>query len=152
MIKETIYIEKPIDEVWNFVEMEFAKVFKTSPSKLIGKTITVETMNFTGKMFNIEQSITTQEKNKELILRSESGKDIVLCHYQFDADGENGTYLTSFEDGEGKSSKLRTWNYTLMTLPILRGSSKKKLRRRLEGIKMMLEEGEQKDDTSIEPA
>ncbi|WP_166083058.1 hypothetical protein [Erysipelothrix anatis] len=140
MIKETIYIEKPIEEVWNFIELEFAKVFKTSPSKLLGKTIEAETMNFTGKVIAIRQEVTIQEKPHRLIIQSESGRDLVETEYILETDeAGTGTYLTASESGKGKKSTLRSLNYSLMSLPILRGSAKKKVRARIEGIKILVE-------------
>ncbi|CAM4306533.1 SRPBCC domain-containing protein [Erysipelothrix inopinata] len=140
MIKETIYIEKPINEVWDFVELQFAKAFKCSPSKILGKETTAETLNFTGKTMTVSQKITTVDKEKHLVMTSESGKDLVESHYEFEADeADNGTYLTFYESGEGKKSKLRSMNFSFFSLPILRRSTKKKFRRRLESLKVMIE-------------
>ena len=33
MLKEEIFIQKPIDEVWDFIVFEYAKSFKCSPSQ-----------------------------------------------------------------------------------------------------------------------
>lgn len=138
MLKETIFIEKPINEVWDFIEMEFAKAFKCSPQALLGKTTTADSMNFTGKPIKVNQVVTIHDKESHFAFTSENSKDRVESHYEFEADPE-GTYLTTYEIGSGVQSKMRTWNYQLFTLPILRGSTKKKLRRRLEGLKAMIE-------------
>lgn len=138
MVKETIFIEKPINEVWDFIELEFAKAFKCSPQALLGKTTTIDSMNFTGKTIKVNQEVIIHDKESHFAFVSLNSKDRVESHYEFSADPE-GTYLTTYEIGSGVESKLRTWNYTLFTLPILRGSTKKKLRRRLEGLKSMME-------------
>lgn len=143
MVKETVFIEKPINEVWDFIELEFAKAFKCSPKALLGKTTTMESMNFTGKPIKVNQEVIIHDRESHFAFVSVNSKDRVESHYEFSADPD-GTYLTTYEVGEGVNSKLRTWNYTLFTLPILRGSTKKKLRNRLEGLRMMIEgEGEE---------
>lgn len=141
MLKETIFIEKPINEVWYFIEMEFAKAFKCSPKALLGKTTTVDSMNFTGKSITVSQVVTIHDNQSHFAFTSENSKDRVESHYVLEADPE-GTYLTTYEIGTGVQSKMRTLNYQLFTLPILRGSTKKKLRRRLEGLKTMIESEE----------
>lgn len=142
MIKESIFINKPINEVWDFIEMEFAKAFKCSPQALLGKTTNAESMNYTGKSFKVHQVVTIHDKESHFAFTSENSKDLVESHYEFEADPE-GTYLTTYEIGTGVDSKLRTLNYQLFSLPILRGSTKKKLRRRLEGLRAMIESEEQ---------
>lgn len=139
MIQEQIWIDKPIDDVWNFIELEFAKVFKCSPSKLSGKEIKAQASNFTGQRIEIIQRIAELQKPNRLVLESENSKDRVRTIYELEADGDAATFLRSSEMGEGISSKMRTFNYKVMGLPILRSGSKKKLRNRLDSIKMMLE-------------
>lgn len=138
MIKETVFINKPLDEVWDFVEMEFAKAFKCSPKALLGKKTEIDSMNFTGKTIRVKQEVIIHDEKAHFAFVSENAKDRVESHYEFEADPE-GTYLTTYEVGQGVDSKLRTWNYTLFTLPILNRSTKKKLRARLEGLKIMIE-------------
>ncbi|AGN23658.1 hypothetical protein K210_00085 [Erysipelothrix rhusiopathiae SY1027] len=33
MLKETVFIEAPLEEAWDRFELEFAKLFKCSPKK-----------------------------------------------------------------------------------------------------------------------
>lgn len=148
MIKEQIWIEKSQQEVWKFIEMEFAKAFKCSPSKLIEATTTVKTQTFTGKQTTLKQSISEVIANEKLVLVSENAKDRVETSYSLQSDEqEKGTFLTLTEDGKGVEKKLRSWNYALMALPLLNRGSKKRLRRRLESIKYLLESNGDDDDS-----
>lgn len=150
MIKEQIWIEKPIEEVWAFVEKEFAKAFKCSPSKLTEATTTVKTKSFTGSEVVLNQSVTQLVRLEKITIQSVNGDDCVSSGYEFEADGETGTFLSLFETGTNLSKKSKSLNYTIMSLPILNRGSKKRLRRRLESIKSLLEStGEQNDSSSI---
>ena len=148
MIKEQIWIDKSLEEVWKFIEMEFAKAFKCSPSKLIDATTSVKSKTFAGQEITLTQSFSEVIANQRLVLVSENMKDRVETTYALQSDEEHGTFLTLTEDGKGVEKKLRSWNYALMALPILNRGSKKRLRRRLESIKYLLESNGDDNDSS----
>ncbi len=138
MLKEEIFIEKPITDVWEFVITEYAKTFKCSPSQLEGKEVEATANSFSGKPVKIKQTVQIIEVNKRIEVTSENSRDLVTTGYELTEDAD-GTFLATYEKGEGKSSVFRTWNYKLFSWPILRNSSKKRLRHRLEMIKGILE-------------
>lgn len=137
MIKETVLIEKPINEVWDYIVMELAKSFHCSPSQLEGKVVETTAESFRGKV-TIKQSVSIVRPMEYIEIISENDDTLARKIYEFVED-EFGTHLTSGEAGEGKKSILRTWNYKLLSFPILRNSSKKKLRYGLMYIKDALE-------------
>ena len=137
MIKETVYIEKPLEEVWDYVHMEFAKSFKCSPSQLEGKEIKSKARTMNGEI-EIIQTATKVIPNELIEVVSIGGNTISTKIYEFVGDDE-GTYLTTGEKGEGKDSFIKTMNYKILSLPILRNSTKKKMRQGLAYIKADLE-------------
>ncbi len=138
MLKEEIFIQKPIQEVWDYVVLEYAKSFKCSPSQLKDKEIESVAKTFNNQEVKIKQSVVTFEENTKIEVVSENAKDKVITGYTLTPD-EDGTFLATYEQGEGKNSFFRSMNYKLWTLPILRNSSKKRLRHRLETIKGLIE-------------
>lgn len=138
MLKDEVFIEKPINEVWDYIVLEYAKSFKCSPSQLKEKEIESVARTFNNQEVKIRQKVITLEENKKIEVISENKKDKVTTGYELTEDVD-GTYLSTYEMGEGKEGFLRSLNYKLWTLPILRNSSKKRLRHRLETIKAILE-------------
>lgn len=132
-MKETIWINRDIGTVWNFVELEFAKSFKCSPKKLINKKNVIKR----GKK-EITQSIIIQDKPHHLAILSEDKTDHVETHYEFLEDDE-GSFLSLREFGKGKNSVFKTLYYKAQTLPIIRSKRKRQQRQRLESIKYLLE-------------
>lgn len=141
MLQAQIWIDKPIEEVWHFIELEFAKVFKCSPSKLLNQEIKSTARNFNGQEISIEQRVTVLEPNHLITIESINSKDRVFTSYELIKDEEGGTYLSTTEDGEGVTSKARSLNYKLMSLPIISRGSKKRLYKRLETMKYIIEGG-----------
>jgi hypothetical protein len=137
MIKETVLIEKPLNEVWDFLIMELAKNFKCSPSQLEKKVLETKAESFRGKV-TIKQTVSEIRPMEFIEIISENEDTLARKIYELVED-DLGTHLTSGEDGEGKNSILRTWNYKLMSFPVLRNASKKKLRYGLLYIKDTLE-------------
>ena len=138
MLKQEIFIEKPITDVWEFIVAEYAKSFKCSPSQLKDKEIETTVQSFGNKNVKIVQSVQKLEEFKLIEVLSENSRDLVTTGYALIEDPD-GTFLTTYESAKGKSSVFRTWNYKLFALPILRNSSHKRMRQRLETIKGLLE-------------
>ncbi len=132
-MKETIWIDRDIEVVWDYVELEFAKIFKCSPKKLSQKTLVIKRGNK-----EITQSIKMQDKPHHLVLLSEDESDLVETHYTLFED-EEGCFLSLHEVGKGKKNALKTLYYRAQKLPILRSKRKKELRDRLYSIKYLLE-------------
>lgn len=137
MLRDEVFIQKPIDEVWDYIVLEYAKSFKCSPSQLEGKEIESVAKAFNNQEVKIKQKVVTLIDNKKIEVVSENAKDKVTTGYELTED-EDGTFLSTYELGEGKDSFLRSLNYKLWTLPVLRNSSKKRLRHRLETIKAII--------------
>lgn len=138
MLKEEIFIAKPIQEVWDFIVLEYAKSFKCSPSQLKDKEVETVARNFNNQEFKITQKVVTFDVNRKIEIVSENKKDRVTTGYELTED-KDGTFLVSYEFGEGKESFFKSLNYKLWSLPILRNSSKKRLRHRLEMVQGLLE-------------
>lgn len=144
MIQDTIYIDQPVETVWNFVETEFAKVFQCNPKQLLGKKTQRETVLFSGKTVTLVQEVISQKQKEEFSYTSEHSKDIVTTVYRLESY-ETGTLLSLEEKGQGSKSKLRTANFTMFSLPILNRRVKKKIARQLEGIKSLIENEEDEE-------
>lgn len=140
-MKETVWINKDIETVWDFVELEFAKAFKCSPKKLQEKELKLKHGSK-----EIIQSIPVQDRPDHLVLLSEDDTDIVETHYKFYPDEIEGSYIEMYEIGKGKKSVFKTLFYKILDLPLLRTKKRKRLRTRLESIKYFLELEDQ-DDT-----
>ncbi|CAM3638355.1 hypothetical protein ERUR111494_04490 [Erysipelothrix urinaevulpis] len=138
MIKDTIYINRPVEEVWTFIVEQFALAFDCNIDDLEHQQVIADTINFTGKTTTVHQEITELKSMEKLVMKSENSKDIITSSYHVERDDE-GTFLSVSEEGVGKDSKLRSLNFSVFTLPILRRGSKKKIRRKLETMKQMLE-------------
>jgi|SRR5690554_2550155 len=138
MLKEEIFIAKPITDVWEFIINEYAKSFKCSPSQLMGKEMETTVPSFRNREIQIKQTVQALEVNKRIEVISENSRDLVTTGYELTED-KDGTFLMTYEKGQGKESMFRTWNYKLWTFPILRNSSLKRLRHRLEMIKSTIE-------------
>lgn len=138
MLKEEIFIAKPITDVWEFIITEYAKSFKCSPSQLMGKEMETTVPSFRNREIQIKQTVQALEVNKRIEVISENSRDLVTTGYELTED-KDGTFLMTYEKGQGKESMFRTWNYKLWTFPILRNSSLKRLRHRLEMIKSTIE-------------
>ncbi|NLW15056.1 MAG: hypothetical protein GX038_02185 [Erysipelothrix sp.] len=138
MLKEEIFIEKPIEEVWEYIVLEYAKSFKCSPSQLKDKVLETKAKTFNNQEVSITQTVVALEEGVKIEVASENSKDYVVTGYELSAD-EDGTFLSTYEEGKGQNSTLRTLNYKLWTLPFLKKSSVRRLRQRLESIKGILE-------------
>lgn len=132
-MKETIWINHDQEAVWDFVVLEFAKIFKCSPRQLKTKEITIKRASK-----KITQSIPIQDKPNKLMLLSEDEKDRVETHYEFSKEDE-GSFLSIYELGTGKDNFLRTLFYKAQSLPFIRSGRRKRLRQRLESIKYLME-------------
>lgn len=130
---ESIWISKDVETVWDFIEMEFAKVFKCSPNKLKNQTMTVKQ----GKK-KIHQKIIVHDRQSHLALLSEDKTNHVETHYKFYPEKE-GSFLEMYEIGKGKNNPLVTFYYKITSLPLLRYRKKKRYRLRLESFKQTIE-------------
>lgn len=138
MIQEEVYIQRPLIDVWDFVVLEFAKVFKCSPSKIEGRSTTTYAKTTSGAERKVIQTIKEVVLHEKIVLITKSDHDYVEMVYLF-KDDENGVFLSSYEIGKGQGSFFQKIGYKLMQLPILRNSTKKRLRSRLLTIKGILE-------------
>lgn len=138
MIQEEVYIQRPLVEVWDFVVLEFAKVFKCSPSKIEGKSTITSAKTTGGTERKVTQTIKEVVLHEKIVLITKSDQDYVEMVYLFRAD-ETGVFLSSYEIGTGEGSLFQKVGYKLMQLPVLRNSTKKRLRSRLLTIKGILE-------------
>lgn len=138
MIKGSIIINKPIEEVYKSVEMQFAKTFKTSPSKLPGATVKSKTQ-LTKKPIDIVQKMVNVVPQELMSFETENEADIVTTTYYF-TDLDEVTRVSLTEQARGVKSKARTVIYGIMSLPVLNMGSKRKVNQRLQGLKAFIEQ------------
>ncbi|HBS91159.1 MAG TPA: hypothetical protein DEA51_01680 [Erysipelotrichaceae bacterium] len=141
MVKDNIYIEKDIDTVYQFVEKALCQTFKTSPGKLLNRKHTHQLSSGRNKGVKFEQTVIAQLKNETLAFTSTFSDDMITTTYVFEAYEDGGTFVTLMEDARS-SKTFRNYNYKLLSLPILRGMSLKKIRMQLARLKVTIEEGE----------
>ena len=60
MVKDNIYIEKDIDTVYQFVEKALCQTFKTSPGKLLNRTLNDQLSSGRNKCVKFEQTVIAQ--------------------------------------------------------------------------------------------
>lgn len=66
MLKDEVFIEKPVEEVWDFIVLEYAKSFKCSPSQLKDKTLETTAKTFNNQEVKISQRVVIFEENSKI--------------------------------------------------------------------------------------
>lgn len=132
-----VMIEKPIDQVWNFLIEQLATSYG-SIEELEGKEITLETLNFMAQKIQVKQRVSKMIENHSIQLETTSTHDLVSTIFELKPN-EEFTILTLQEEAQASSKQYRLWNYKLMALPLLRRGAMRKLQERLNRMKQMIE-------------
>lgn len=148
MVSVSIYIQENIEIVWDQVILEFAKAFKTSPSKVGDKVLKTTTDRGKGVKVDIEQKIEIIKPFEEFTLITTSDMDFLTSTYKFEED-DDGTFLTITETASGNKGGWRSFAFKIAMMPGFNHSYKKRLQYRLEAIKAYVE-GELADETKEE--
>lgn len=139
-VQKEILIYRNIEEVYQKVEDTLRITFKVK-GKLMGAEHAHKMATMKGEV-KIRQVVSREEKNKALSFDSFWGQDKVVTTYSFREDGPDFTYV-KLEEQAYSASALRKYNYLLMSLPVLRRGSMKKLDLQLHNLKEIIE-GENK--------
>ncbi|MBO1264556.1 hypothetical protein J3A84_05815 [Proteiniclasticum sp. SCR006] len=139
-MEKEILIYRNIEDVYQKVEDTLRKTFKVK-GKLMGAEHLHKMPTMKGEV-RIRQVVSREEKNKTLSFDSFWGQDKVVTTYSFREDGPDFTYV-KLEEQAYSVSALRKYNYMLMSLPVLRRGSMKKLNQQLYNLKEIIE-GENK--------
>ncbi|CAM2731388.1 hypothetical protein [Erysipelothrix tonsillarum] len=130
MLKETVFIEAPLDKTWERVELEFAKIFKCSPKKMLHREMKTKIKSISGRELEIKQRVIIHDRYKHFAFVSENPKEHVTTHYEFFED-KDGTYITSYDEKEKGGFMYK--------MPFVRQKVKRQLKGRLQQIKSMVE-------------
>lgn len=139
-MEQGILIYKNIHEVYGAVEGSLRKALKLKGPLLDQESI-YHMPSLKGER-KVRQVITEVEENKLLSFVSYLGQDQVKTTYSFRDKGDGFTYVQLKEEATS-DSLIRKYNYLLFSLPVLSSGAKKKLQKKLESLKQMLE-GEKK--------
>lgn len=135
-MQQGILIYRNIQEVYGAVEDSLRKAMKLKGPLLQQETIySMPSLKGDRK---VRQVVTAAEENKVLSFVSFLGQDQVKTTYSFRDEGDGFTYVALKEEATSDSI-LRRYNYMLFSLPILSSGAKKKLQRKLQSLKQILE-------------
>ncbi|MGI6365289.1 MAG: SRPBCC family protein [Bacillota bacterium] len=139
MVSNSIILQLDAETVWAKIQEEFCKAFNCRDEDLLGRTITVKTRNYWGNPIQVTQKVTEFSPPQSIAIQSQNRKDIVTTRYRVEALEPGATKVVLSVEGKNQGSILRTWNYRLMSLPVLRSGAKKRLARQLQGLKQLIE-------------
>ena len=139
-MEQGILIYKNMHEVYGAVEDSLRKALKLKGPLLDQESI-YHMPSLKGER-KVRQVITDVEENRLLSFVSYLGQDQVKTTYSFRDKGNGFTYVQLKEEATS-DSLIRKYNYLLFSLPVLSSGAKKKLQKKLESLKQMLE-GEKK--------
>lgn len=139
MVSNSIIIERDAGTVWAKIQGEFCKAFDCRSDDLLERTISVQTRSYWGNPIQVTQKVTEYSPPQSIAIQSQNRKDIVTTRYRVEALEPGATKVVLSVHGKNQGSKLRTWNYWLMSLPVLRGGTKKRLALQLKNLKHLIE-------------
>lgn len=139
MVTNNVIVNRDLPLVWKKIEAEFCKNFSCRPEELSGRKITTKTNNYYGKPINITQAVAGYNPRESITIQSINSSDVVSSTYSVEAVDASSTRVTLSVAGSNNKSVLRTWNYWLMSLPVLRSGTKKRLSMQLSRLKSLIE-------------
>lgn len=125
--------------MWRQIEAEFAKAFKCKVDELPGREIRHKTRSYVGNPIEVVQKVIDYVPETTIAIRSENNSDIVVSRYTVTEVDETITKVELELEGKNDKSVLRSWNYWLMSLPVLRSGTKKRLDLQLNQLKSVIE-------------
>ncbi len=144
MVSNSTIIERDAQRVWNIIEAEFSKTFNCDDKELLGQKLNIQTRNYVGNAIQVSQEVIEYKPGQSIAIQSGHKKDIVINKYVVEPLEANSTRVTLSVKGKNQGSLLRTWNYWLMSLPIFRSGTKKRLEIQLGRLKEVIEKGDGK--------
>lgn len=141
MVSAAIVINKSLGTVWGRIEEEFCKTFQCKTQDLSGRQVTIQTRNYVGDLIGVTQLVKAYTPQESITIESHNGADVVTSSYTAVALDAGTTRVSLSVEGANTQSLLRTWNYKLMSWPVLRGGTKKRLHLQLARLKSTIEGG-----------
>lgn len=138
MVSSEILILGNLDRVFNEVEKVMRKTFKVPKGEKLLLSEKTQLMGTGKNNVKMKQVISEYEKNKTITFDSFFVQDKIVTTYRFRPESDEFTYVT-LEENAYSAKTSRKYNYMLMTLPILRNGSMKKLKKQLTSLKTMIE-------------
>lgn len=139
MVSNSIIIQRDLAVVWAKMEAEFRRAFNFPKGDLQGETFSVKTRSYLGKPILATQRVVEFVPGVAIALESQNQNDVVSSRYQLEGASPGTTRVTLSVEGKNTGSKLRSWNYILMSWPLFRSGAKKRLSMQLEGLKSLIE-------------
>lgn len=139
MVTNNVIVNKDLSLVWKKIEAEFCKNFNCRPEELSGRKVTTKTNNYYGDPINVTQVVADINPRESITIQSINGGDVVSSAYKVEAVDESSTRVTLSVAGSNNTSVLRSWNYWLMSLPVLRSGTRKRLSMQLSRLKTLIE-------------
>lgn len=144
MVSNWIVIERDLETVWAIIEGEFRRTLECPRGDLLGHAQTVKTRGYSGSPLKVAQKVVQCTPGQSIEIESHNQNDIINTRYRIEAVGPQATKVVLTVEGRNEGSKLRTWNYTLMSWPLFRSGAKKRLALQLQGLKQLVEGGRSK--------
>lgn len=139
MVSNSIVIQRDLEAVWAKIEGEFRRAFNFPKGDLQGHSFSVKTRSYLGKPILATQRVVEFIPGVAIALESQNQNDVITSRYQLEAASAGSTRVTLSVEGKNTGSKLRSWNYILMSWPLFRGGAKKRLSMQLESLKSLIE-------------
>jgi len=142
VVANSIVIERDLKTVWAKIEAEFCKTFNSKDKDLLGKKVSIKTKNYMGSPIEVAQVVTEYKPEQSITIQSLNQNDVVTSQYSVEAVDTGSCRVVLSVEGKNQGSLLKTWNYWVMSLPVFRGGTKKRLAMQLNRLKAVIEEGD----------
>jgi len=135
MVSNSITIPRDIETVWNTIEAEFRKAFKCQGKELLGRRTTIKTRSYFGSPITVSQEVIEYAPREAIAIKSVNRDDVLISRYRLEALADDCCRVTLSVQGRNEKSKLKTWNYWVMSLPVFRSGARKRLAIQLQRLK-----------------
>lgn len=139
MVSSSVNIQRDLPAVWAKIEEEFCKTFKCKAKELKGRKTSASTKNYSGTSIKVFQTVTEHIPQESITIQSINGNDVVTSTYTVKAFDDSTTIVTLSVSGSNTHSALRSLNYSLMSLPVFRSGTRKRLATQLSRLKKVIE-------------
>ncbi len=136
MPKQSIYINKSPQEVYDFLATQLANTYKVSKSHLLNAKYS-RPLNRGKRSVILNQTITEVVVNQLIRFESRFGIDSSITEYRIEPMDE-GSILHYSEEGTSQKFSRRL-NYKFFSLPLIRKYSERRLFAMIQQIKQQLE-------------
>ncbi len=133
-------VSKPIEVAYKTFLIEFKKQMNINKDKVLRNyQYNQKFVASFGKVGNAKQIITEDVSDYSLIIESTNGDRVSLSKFYFEKINENTCVYVNVEDNISEKSFFSKTNEVLFHLPVLRGSTIKKMRKKGYYIRNVIE-------------